>query len=465
MKLGEILAKGDFSSYLAQAAEQDAQANVTRDKFLTGSGFLKKFKIEADKKYAVLYPLEMFLPFNPTDLEDERYSISHPYVLPGSVTTAIAATKHIAQENPEVAKKLAQTLGVDVSALHLDSTLEVTDGKATEEQIAEIHMWHKLCRIQFVTGYTQVLNTGKKPYAEKIGCEPVFDDDFNIIGTKGIGYQLYELENALISIKSQEIEDTYKPGGINADKTQADCDAEKKALWKNRIISNPYALSYAQVVVFPLLNNEGKVLEEAREAWAKDKSLRTHTFYTKVTRNDIEAAESYLSSDVYDGNLDFIEIMWVVPKEDPKDQMAIYRELNKSGASLLTTITKPASGLPGLAAKYREAKDNTNTWNDKTLKKSIYDYRLRSDDALASDVKSAIKGYDSAMKSPEILDKYSQALEAIDSQLVASLADDILSGNGTDKMIDTKVFAEAPVVDENTPESLSDEINNMLDED
>lgn len=465
MKLGEILAKGDFSSYLAQAAEQDAQANATRDRFMTGGGFLKKFKIEADKKYAVLYPLEMCLPFNPANPDDESYSISRPFVLPGSVTSAIIAVKSVAKQNPAVANKLADVLGVDVSALNLDGELVIKNGKATDAELAEIRMWHKLCRIQFVTGYTQVLNTGKKQFAEKIGCEPIFDDDYNIIGTKGIGYTMFELETALISIKAQEIEDTYKPGGKNADKPQADCDAEKKALWKNRIISNPYALSYAQVVVFPLLNNEGKVLEESREAWAKDKSLRDRTFYTKITRNDVENTESYLSSDIYDCNIDFVEVMFTVPKEDPKDQMAIYREMNKSGASILTTITRPQANLDGLAEKYREARDNTATWNEKTLKKSIYDYRLRSDEALASDIKNAIKGYDSAMKSPDILDKYSNALEIIDSQLVASLAEDILSGKGTDKVIDTKVFAEAPKVDENTPESLADEIGSILDED
>ena len=62
MKPGEILK--DYGQFIKAAKERfDPAKAKARTAFETGSAFIKKFKLDPDKQYTVLVPLELCLPF------------------------------------------------------------------------------------------------------------------------------------------------------------------------------------------------------------------------------------------------------------------------------------------------------------------------------------------------------------------------------------------------------------------
>lgn len=458
MKLSEMLTKKDYSEYMQRSAEQDSSAAARRQSFMSASGFLKKLKLEAGKHYVNLLPLELALPFNPFKLEDESYSISNPFVLPGSVTSAVRILKMHANENEELKKKLVEVFGAEEKAFNF--------GEDAIVDLEERKVWHKYCRIQFHTNWVQKLNTSpeKFKFGRNIGADVVLNEDGDVEGTSGVGYSLFDLESALLSIKIQQINDSYAPGGANESRPETEKTTQIDALWKNRLISRPFLLSFVRIVSFPVLStNEGTLEPKFIQEWKKKKDLSKSEYYMKYTRDRLDAAEAVLStkSDIHD---DFIEMFLTVP--DDTGDNNIYEGINRFATNMVTSpILEPTNDMGDVIEKYRERRDDDSIWNDSVLSKSIYDFRKKSDSVLLSEFKNNLTGYASAMNSQAIIQGYPEILMQIDEQLTSNIAESILTDGDTGKEISQDIISSEPVIDENTEETLGSALSSVFSDD
>ncbi len=466
MKPGEIN-MANYAEFVKNAKERfDPTKAKARNAFESGSSFIRKFKMEADTVYTMLVPLELCLPFDPQTLETDVFNATNPLPLPGSPTTAVRLLKKMAKENPAFAEKLAETLGTTVESLKLD--IDAVDS-------AEIKLWHKLCRIQFITGYVQHLNTKKDkfPFGRNVGAEVELDDDGTVTDTKGVGYRLYELESAVLSVEVQRIRDSYEAGGINADRTAKDMENSIKKLWEDRLIGNPYQIAFCRVIVFSS-SKDGEVHKNDIDAWNKTKKINQFMRYTKILRDRIGTFESVLTSRS-DINMDFIEVLVDVPKAGDNDKIN-YQNINYSTANRASSIfqldedtNKPINDLEGFHDEFLKLRDDEKLWSDDILKKSIIEYRIPSDQVLLAEMSNSLQVYEEAMKSQSILRTYGDVLGQINTNLHAAIAEKIMDGEDNGKEISQEIIDAAPIMNENNaPTDEFDaavEFDKLLDDD
>lgn len=416
-----------------------------RSTFEQGSTFLKKVKFVQDSTYAFLYPLELVLPFDPETLSTEVFNNENPLPLPGSPTTAANQLRAMAKDNPEFAEKLAEVLDTTIEKLKLDST---------EFDASDIRLWHKLARIQFITGWVQHLNTKKETFkfGRTVGCKPVFDEDRNVVGTEGVGARLVELETALISIKIQKESDSYKDGGKNADRPDSELEQTIKKLWKDRLIGNPYQVAFVRICAFTD-DTEYAVAKGETDVWNKSKRIKDFSFYQKITRDNITLLERSLSSRNSDIHMDFLETVVTVPKSDDGKTVQ-YIKITYVPATPLTSIfmvdpdtDQPINKLEGFEEAYTTLRDDPKQWSEETLHKSIFEFRVPSDSTLLSEMKNSLDAYEDAMNSSE-LTGYSDILDKLDSTLTEKIALQIMDSDD-DVKISPEIVASAPVDNEN----------------
>lgn len=469
MKPGE-LTKGKYVDF-AKLSQDFAKASMERfdpnkaklrSAFESGSSFIKKLKFEANKSYAVLMPLELCLPFNPETLDEETFNKENPLPLGGSPTTAALALKRLAKENDAFAEKLSSVMGVSISSLNLDNDY-IADEK-------EIRTWHRLARIQYLTGTVQHLNTDKSKFkfGRNCGCTPIMDEAGNITGTEGIGYSLCEMEAALISIKIQMINDSYEAGGENAGRPLTERDSAIKALWNDRLIGKPFNLSFACCIVFET-DNIGNLTVKTVSDWNKDKKLKPLMKYMKVTNDKISIFESVLSERA-DTAMDFIEVRIQTPEMGDNNRLD-YQKINYSTASRDNSIFRmhednedtPVHDLRNFKEEYTSYRDNEKTWNDDILRRSIYEFRTITDDALLSEMQESVKVYEDAMKSNEIIQSYGEIISQINNNLMDEALTSIISGDDNGKTVDIDIVNSAPVHDELHDPSEGDSLSEIDD--
>lgn len=454
MKPGELNMQ-NYMDFIKNAKERfDPKKAKARTSFESGAGFIKKFKMEPDNTYTVLVPLELCIPFDPDTLETDVFNALNPLPLPGAPTTVVRMLKKTAKDNPDFAEKLAESLGVSVADLKLD-----TD--AVEKP--DIKLWHKLCRIQYITGYVQHLNTkrDKFPFGRNVGADVILNDDGDVQDTAGIGYRLYEMESAILSIEVQRIRDSYEPGGVNADRTAKDMETSISALWKDRLIGNPYQIAFCRVFVFQS-NKDGEVSRSDLDQWNKNKKVQQFMRYQKILRDRINTYEAVLMSKS-DINMDFIETIVEVPKAGDNDKIN-YQNINYSTANRASSIfqldedtNKPLNELEGFKEEFIKLRDDSKIWSDDTLKKSIIEYRIPSDTTMLAEMSNSLQPYEEAMKSPKLFQEYSDVIGMINSNLHASIAEKLLEGEDNGKDISQEIIEAAPRMDEkNAP---NDEFN------
>ena len=454
MKPGEILK--DYTQFIQAAKDRfDPAKAKARTAFETGSAFIKKFKLDPDKQYTVLVPLELCLPFDPVTLSQEVFNQTNPLPLPGSVDSAIKMLKQTAKANDAFADKLAEVLGVTVEGLKLD--IDAVDSPTRL-------LFHKLSRIQFITGYVQHMNTkrDKFPFGRNVGAEVVLDTDGNITDTQGVGYRLYEMESAIISVEVQRVRDSYEPGGENADRPAKEMENAIKQLWSDRLIGNPYQTAYCRVFAFTLANKDGELVQTDVDAWNKTKKVSQFMRYMKLTREKMDTIESVLCtrSDV---NTDFIEVIVDVPKAGDNGKIN-YQSVNYSTANRASSIFqiaeetgKPINNIEGFTDEYIKLRDDDKLWNDDILKKSIIEYRIPSDSVMLAEMSNSLAVYEDAMKSADILQSYGDILGQINSNLQSAIAAKIMDGDDNGKLISREIMESAPIMDENT--APTDEFN------
>lgn len=467
MKPGEI-AVGNYADFIKNAKDRyDPTKAKARTAFEAGSGFIKKFKMEADTVYRMLVPLELCLPFDPSSLSTEVFNASNPLPLPGSPSSAVRLLKKMASENAEFAAKLAEVLGTTVEGLKLD--VDAIDG-------AEIKTWHKLCRTQYITGYVQHVNTkpDKFKFGRNIGADVQLDEDGNIVDTKGVGYRLYEMESAILSIEVQRIRDSYAEGGPKADRPAKDMEKEIEEKWKNRLIGNPYQIAFCRVIVFTA-NKDGEISKTDIDSWNKTKKLAQFMRYTKIRREKIDTFESVLMSRS-DINMDFIEVIVDVPKANENDRID-YTAVNYSTANKASSIfgvdddtNEPINNIEGFKEEFTQLRDDEKSWTDDILRKSIIEYRIPSDQVLMAEMSNSLSIYEEAMKSQDILKSYGDILGQISTTLHAAIAEKIMDGDDNGKIISQEIINSAPIMDENNapsgePDDIGQQFADILNDD
>lgn len=452
---------GDYASFIADAKKRyDPDVARRRTSFKAGTGFLKKFKLEPNTIYNVLIPLELCLPFNPEDLSTEEFDRNNPFPLPGSPTTVVKRLRIMAKDRPDFAEKLASALGVSVDKLKVDSD---------EIDKADIVLWHRLCRMQYITGYVQHLNTNKEKFAfgRKVGADVKLSDDGFIESTTGAGYQLYEMENAFISVEIQTLRDTFEPGGVNADRPKKELEEKTKALWADRLIGNPYQIAFCRCIPFTSLA-DGTLAKGDASNWAKSKKIGPLIRYMKVTRDRIDLFESALTSKS-DMHMDFVEIQINVPKSEEGSKVN-YMGVNYTVANRLSSIFQiddttgePLNDLTDFYEEFTSYRDDAKVWSDDILRRSIIEYRVPSDDQLCAEISSSLGIYENAMKSQSIFNDYGDIIQRISSSLHQDIAEKILDGDVTNKDKSIEIIDKAPIMNENT-DDLSSALDNLLNE-
>ena len=443
MKLGSMLKEGNFERYLKEGRQADESENRNRKIFERGSAFIKKFKVEENKKHAILYPLELTLPFNPMSLEDTSVNDNNPFIFPGSVSDAIVFLKVKMNEDESFKEAVLSALSLkpdEVEKLNLadTETVSVTEGR----------LWHRLCRPYYITGYVQTIKGISDKFARKMGCVPVFDEMGTIVGSKGIGYHVNLLENELLALQIEEVNKQYSAGGEYADRSDDDRKTAIDSLRANRIISNPYLQAFTRVFAIPERNSEGNLESSVIEGILKSKKLTAHDFYLKMTKEINDLIVSNLGSKNYDNSIDFMELRLDVPEKDPKDNMSIYKAkpvLVTNAVSIFNPENTSQEFIDTVLTAYRTIVGDTTAWNSDILRRSVNELRLKSDSDICAIAKNAITKYEIGLKNSGINEKYSELLETIDSELVASFAEAVIDGEANDKEVNRKILEAIPV--------------------
>lgn len=470
MRPGEIVS--DFSKYLENVKSNfDASQAKTRAAFSNGSAFLKKVKFEPDQRLAIIYPLEICLPFDPVTLDDDVFNIDNPLPLSGSPTSACIALRKQAKTNPEFAEVLARALDCSIEDLKVDSE---------EFDIKDIKLWHKFARIQYVSGYTQHLNTnpGQFKFGRNVGAKAIVDDSYQVIGTEGVGFRLHELETSLIAIRVQNVQREYEPGGSKADRPKEELKAEIKSLWTDRLIGNPYPVVFGQIAVFHV-DTDNAVDKKEREDWKKNKKISNFFYYQKLSREKIiNTLEKALSSKGNDVAMDFLEAVVTVPKNEDGDKTRVqYMGISYTAASTQSSVFGSIEGEPnnadleGFIEAYRAYRDDDKKWSPKALEKSVFELRVPSDATLISEMSNSIKTYEDCMNSSELTESFGDILSRLDTSLTQKVAEKVLE-TGEDKAIPAEIVSSAPIATEsNTDDNgniseldIADILNNAIDD-
>lgn len=463
-----MLKEGNFQRYLQEGRKADNSENNARKIFESGSAFIKKFKVEANKKNALLYPLELVVPFNPQDLSDASYNESNPFIFAGAVSDAIVYLKSRMKEDAEFNSLMLNLLSLnDASVLHLED--------AECSGIEEAREWHKLCRPFYITGYVQGIKGVSDKFPRKMGINPIFDDNGAIIGSTGVGYNMNLLENELLALQIEEVNKQYSPKGIHADASDDERESAIKTLRQNRIISNPFLQAYTLIISFPQRNSEGNMEQAIIETWLKSKKINQYRSYIKFTKEHNDLIVANLCSKKYDNSIDFFELRLDVPEEDPADKMNIYKAkpaLVSRDCSIFNEENTSKEFTESVRAQYRATVSNTSEWNTDTLRRSVMELRLKSDADISAIVKNAISKYEIGLKNNTINSKYRELLDTIDSELVASFAEATIDGDTNDNEVNQEIINSLPVsagygddADNNLldGDNLKDAFNELLD--
>jgi len=468
MKPGEIFT--NYSNYLKEVkSKYDTNEAKARAAFTNGNSFLKKVKFTPDTQYTILYPLEISLPFDPETLDEDVFNIDNPLPLIGAPTTVCNGLRKMAAENQDFANKLCEVLDCELDALKVEA--ETFDQE-------DIKLWHKLAHIDYIAAYVQHLNTNNSQFkfGRNIGAEVELDDDGNVIGTNGVGFRLFELENALISIRANDVHEEYTTGDKKDNPKSEETEAIRN-LWKDRLIGNPFPCAFTRVIMFTT-DNDNTVDKNEMSEWKRNKKIQTYMFYQKLNREKIvNTLEKALSSAKSDLSMDFIEAVVTVPRnEDGSKDRVNYMGITYTAANASSTIfNDEINDFGDFKKAYAKLRDDQKQWSKDTLKRSIFELRKLSDSALLSEMSNSLNAYNDAMKSSALIEQYGDILSQIDNTLSEKIALKIMD-TGSDAEVRKEIIDAAPMsnetntddngnlIDETSEDSLGDALADILNE-
>lgn len=462
MKLGSIIEGGDYGKYLQMAKQaDDATAKQARITYEKGSAYIKKFEYKANTKHVFLIPLELVLPFNPLDLEDETYNETNPFVLIGCPSIAVTVIKGQMRNDEKFKKKILSIMRLrDESVLNLD-----TEGVKDME---EGRLWHKaFARVKYLVGWTQSLNDGTFPNPISIGCEPILNERGEVTGTKGVGYEYYLAESALLAAKKKLVTEEYE----KESRSDEDLKAAIKGINDGRILGNPRLTAFLRFIDIQVRNQEGQVSGDFLDAWSEKHNIGAFDRYFKYSRKFDDTISPVIGSKTYDNEFDFLEIYFKIPEEDPADKSKRFRDVTCSTIASQASIFKPdsreAEDLREVREAVKEYMSDTSKWNDDNFKRSIRELKVKSDADLSACLKNSIAKYEGVMTSEFIQMNYGETLSKIDSGLVSDAVEKILDGDSVNIEVtedDIKALPTEKGFDSPDEDDFGEEFSKLLDE-
>lgn len=437
MKPEEIFSGSALDKYMDLLATQ-SKFSSGAESITAGRTNISKWKMVAGDSLMVV-PIAIHVPFNP--MTGAKMGMSLPIL--GSVRFAIRFLKMSAKRNPAVAEALKELLGDHYGDVAWDDLDEVSSA-----EVAVFKPYRQV--VVYAAPVMSVRPADSKfpfgtPYRVNLRVDPEtqqFVDDIN----NPLIYQLHKFETACMATMVAEMREKNDNAG-DARRTEEELKTRIKSLWDSRCISNPYNLGTTRVICM-VTNRNYEVDKKIVDAWKPEASaVQKLEVYIKVNKKILEQFNGIKDSK-YDRYEDFLLVKVHVDEFTDDTRGTASQGIGRSGASSDDSVEKM---LAGFIEAYREYRDDVEKWSEKVIMSSAWEYRTISDDTIKDIFKNAMPALETAMKTPEIVEKYADVVALVDqtlsSQMItAAMTDEVAQPAGV-----TEEIAAAPVVSEDTP--------------
>lgn len=408
-----------------------------RSRVGSGSDVLRRWKLVPKSDHLQVIPVMLHVPFNPETGEE----LAEAMPIPLSVRGAISYLKYCAAKNSAVLAALAQALDTT------EDKLQFTELEATD---ADVELFKPLRNI-LVYGATVM---SVRPADSKFSFGSPYRVDVAYDAESGryiddpsnpLVYTLHQMESALCAIKIKQAKDANDAAGDNR-RTEKEMETIIKDIWDKRCFSNPYFLGTTRILSFPT-NRSCELTEAVTAGWNKEISdLRKFEYYIKVNKSIRETFESILNSK-YDRYEDFLLIRVNVPEFDDNTRASAAQAINRSGASRDDAIEET---LKDFIEVYRAFRDSQDLWSEKAIRR-IFEYRSLSDDQAIAYFRGIMPGLKEFMKTPDIINKYREVIDLVDSEVSSELLEAAIMGETAPALDYSSELNAQPVISEDTP--------------
>lgn len=414
---------------------------------------IKKDKIKLGTASIHLYTLQLLLPFNPFDLNDESYNIESPFIIRKSNTTGARALIAEMKSNRELAEFMCSRVGLKVEDLDLDNvdpeTVKITKDISGEKSVFWTLFEPYRSLLPYVNTVQQFKYTKFGKFGRKFLSTTKLGDDGLPVGPVDLGYRLYELERALASEQINRICAEYKHGGIKFGKPDTDKSKEIKEVWDKLPVKNPYTIGVLRYITIPT-DKEYIVGKETLEkiASGKGKSLQNFEVYGSGSLQEVAILEGYLNK-LTDIHFDFLEIGIGYPEveDDGKTnpQLLAYQRRDVS----CNPVRRLHTYCNNLEEYYREFRDDENIFDEAVMLRSVGEFRRASDEVLLSAARDSLD-LRQGLITQAIYEEHRDIIQQIDQTLSQNILEGILEDSVAegDKKLNLTEYVK---VTENTP--------------
>ena len=380
---------------------------------------LKKDKVvpgEASKK---IYALQLSIPFDPLTGNTEVFNLDHPFNFPTSPTTAVIYLKQQMRENEGLKEMYAKLGGMTAEEY------DVTEDKITEQDEKVFKKYRTVLHYNLPVQKFNMSGFGK--YGRK-GLSQTKFDKYGRPVEKDLGYQLYELEQALAFEEMAQIKKEYEPGGSKFGKPEKQKKDDFKAVFNRMLVSNPYRAGTVRLLTFELDANDDIKDKDAVKSSTKD-NLGQYEKYGSGSKNELSILTELLNTSV-DKEFDYLEADVSYPNvtDVPEAERVLTAYQRKAFSK--NPVNRIADIDEDFREKYREWRDNQDVFNEEVMMKSVWEYTPIDDNVLLEQYKS------------DLADKKDLITGAIASNFKGILAeiDEALSDELLDKMLDGEMI-------------------------
>jgi hypothetical protein len=475
----------DFEKFLSPESLMDMEKRMkavnkgvnTRGAVMSGAHSIKKVKVEDGAHWGGVFPLCLSLPFNLFDPDDESFSATNRFAIPGTVSQGILTLKHYMQSDPKLAEIVAKYLSVNVSDLDVDN-MSIEEDKCIKLYAPFRKLTLYIHPVQHINLPSLNTETGVK-FGTIRASDAVFTPDVQEPTDGGILFQLTKFETALIANMCLKIDAEYAEGGIKFGHPQTECEKEKKDLWKSRYFGNPYFCPTARIIAIPYTTSDDPT-DEALKTWSDSGNLNSFDQYVKLGYSAIASIESIVGMKKYDTHLNFLVCKGtVITNRKTGTSKPSVPVLSWSGAGDACDFTIN-HGDNKYFAKFLEEYSNflvtPEAMSDKLMKQSVYDYRPMDEKVLMDYFRQDIGVYQAAMHDKSILSKYSEVIAQVNSSMSDDMLEELANGTMPDSGLTDEGIAameqnktalhpnELLSPEDMSEESFTDNINSLLGE-
>lgn len=447
MNLNEIL-NGNQNAMDKYVSFLKGQTSFSRGagRITNGRYSLKRLKMEAGDLLMVV-PVMIHLPI---DRDGTMLSEPMPYI--GSFETAIKLIKYLANSNTIFADGLKEIMGDSYNALDFSSNTVSTEERKAFWRYRKPLVYERTVMAVKAANSQNPFGT---PYAVNIAVDPDTKEYIDSPNNPLI-WTLYKLEAAGIASQVKELREENEAAGAKR-RTDQEVNETIKNMWKQRIITNPYPLGTSRVLAFKA-DKDHEIIADVKKNWTPDMNgIRASEYYIKVNKKIVDNFNGQLFTkfDRYD---DFLLINQNTPAFQESERGTAAQNISRTPAG---SDDKIEDQLKEFIKTYAEYRDNMESWDEKIIKASAFEYRTISDENILKIFKESMGPLSAAVKSKEIYEKFGEVI----SQLDPALSDELMSsmlGEGLKSTGDlTNELKSAPAITENTPGYGGDDIGDV----